>query len=126
MVKRHGRVGADDIVHAALLARDSRHGFDVGQVLGHGGALDGAMEGPCDQASPGKHGGTEEGEDSADADEDGSIGEVGLLHKRRVGRVWHLLVGNAHTGEGWKANEAAYFGGDGWEGVAVGLSGRRR
>jgi len=69
-------------------------GFGVADVcvlaaLRHGGAADGTVQRPCDNAAPCQDGECYESEGGADADEDGAFGQVGFLHEGRVGGGWY-------------------------------------
>lgn len=77
--------------------RGAEHGFGVRHVLLESGALDGAVEGPGDEASPEEHAHGHESEDSADDDEDGAFWEGRGLH---VGRVLGWGDGGGDDGIG--------------------------
>lgn len=85
----------------------ARRGFGVTDVrvlaaLSHGGAADGTVQRPSDDAAPCQDGECYESECGADADEDGAFGEVRFLHKGRVGGGWYGgsgIVGAIEFGE---------------------------
>lgn len=125
MVQRHGRVCPNDIIHASLLSGDSRHGLDISHVLSHSSALDGTMERPRNHAAPCKNRSTEESKNSTDANEDGSLWQIGLLHERRSSGVWNFHGGNTYTGKCRETGETdAAALGDGGECVVLGWSSR--
>jgi hypothetical protein len=56
------------------------------------------MQRPRNETAPRQHRRTEEGENSTDADEDGSIWKIGLLHKGSTGCVWDFDIRDTDTG----------------------------
>ena len=89
---RHCRVAVGVFVDLGWRARGgAEEGFGVvhGGVLGQGGALDGAVEGPCYEAAPEEDAHGHEAEDGSDDDEDRAVGEVALLHEGGLLGVGH-------------------------------------
>jgi len=81
-------------------------GFRVGSHDGsQSGALDTAIDGVCDHATPGQNAEAEEAENGTDADEDGAFWVAGLLHKRSGGGVGDDEGGDTGTGNGGEASQ---------------------
>lgn len=97
VIKGHGGVCTNDVVHSALLAWHCRHGLHVSDVLCHRSALNGAMKRPGHETTPCEDSKGSEGEDSANADEDGSIREIRLLHEGCASCVRDLNLRNTNT-----------------------------
>jgi len=100
LVQREGTAGERGYEFAAPMAIRSAAsgGFGVADVcvlaaLCHGGAADGTVQRPGDNAAPRQDGEGYESERGANADEDGAFREVGFLHEGRIG-------GGGHSGRG--------------------------
>lgn len=74
-------------------------GLGVAGELPAGGTADATVEAPGDDATPGKDGQAHEAQEGTHDDEDGALGEVGLLHERGLGRVGHDLGDGADAGD---------------------------
>ena len=90
-------------------------------TLRYGAAAHRAVQGPRDNAPPGKDDERDEGESGSDADEDRAFGEVGFLHVGRIGGRGNAGGRVVIAGELGKAGlEAAEIGRTGGEGGEAG------
>ena len=105
VVQRHSRAATNMGIHSALLARDCRHSLHIGQVLRQSSALDRSVQRPRNEASPEKHASTEETQDRADTDEDGSVRKIRFLHEERTSGVWDLLIRHTNTSKSRQARQ---------------------